>query len=120
MKNTVFFLVALLIASVSYSQQLTTGPKAKNAQVGKVKTPKITMLHESHPSVLQGPVAKNTEVWMEEPARKSKVGFREEIDNPQGLKAKNSNHWDRPQPKVDSKAVYKEPKSMSPIRTWIH
>lgn len=120
MKKIAFFLVALLIASVSYSQQLATGPKAKNAQVGKIKTPKITVLHDSSPSVLKGPIAKNSDVWMEEPARKLKVGFREEIDNPQGLEAKNSNPWDKKELKVDSKAVYKEPKSMQPKRTWIH
>jgi hypothetical protein len=120
MKKLAFLLVALFIATASYSQQLISGPKAKNAQIGKVRTPKITMLHDSNPSTLKGPIAKNSEVWMEEPARKFKVGFRDEINNPQGLKAKNSNPWDKPEPKVDSKAVYQEPKSMTSKKTWIH
>lgn len=120
MKKLAVLLIAVMIATVSYSQQFITGPKAKNAQVGKVSSPKITILHDSNPATLKGPVAKNSEVWMEEPVRKIKVGFREEIDNPQGLKAKNSNPWDKPQPKIDSKAVYQEPKSMTSKKTWIH
>ena len=39
------------------------------------------------------------------------MGFRETIDNPKGLKAKNSNPWDKKPAKVDTKAVYEKPKS---------
>lgn len=120
MKKLALLVVAIMIATFSYSQQFITGPKAKNAQIGKVRTPKITILHDSNPATLQGPLAKNSEVWMEEPVRKFKVGFREEIDNPQGLKAKNSHPRNKPQTKVDSKAVYQEPKSMTSRKTWIH
>ena len=120
MKKLALLLIAVMIATVSYSQQFIGGPKAKNAQIGKVRTPKITILHDSNPATLKGPIAKNSEVWMEEPVRKLKVGFRNEINNPQGLKAKNSNPWDKPQSKVDSKAVYQEPKSMTYKKIWIH
>ena len=120
MKKLALLLIAIMVATVSYSQQLITGPKAKNAQIGKLRTPKITLLHDSSPTSLKGPIAKNSEVWMEEPVRKFRVGFRDEIDNPQGLKAKNSNPWDKHQSRVDSKAVYEEPKSMTSKKTWIH
>jgi hypothetical protein len=48
-----------------------------------------------------------------------KVGFRDVIDNPKGLEAKNRNPWDK-RTTVDSKAVYQEPKSMRPKKGWIH
>lgn len=97
-----------------------TGPKFKNAQVGKVQGPKITLVHESNPTALQGPAAKNTEVWMTNSPKKLKVGFRDEINNPKGLQAKNRNPWDNEPARIDSKAVYEEPKSMRPKKSWIH
>lgn len=96
------------------------GPKAKNLAAGKTLGPKITLVHESSPSTLKGPVAKNTEVWMTKPSRKFKVGFRDTIDNPKGLAAKNRNPWDNKNTPVNSKAVYEEPKSMRPKKSWIH
>jgi hypothetical protein len=121
MKKVAFMVLALVLSYTSYSQQFIPSHKAKNAQVGKIKLSKLNLLHDSAPASVQGPLAKNTEIWMEEPVRKLKVGFRDEIDNPQGLKAKNSNPWDKKKEiKVDSKAVYQEPKSMRPRKTWIH
>lgn len=121
MKKVAFLVLALVLSYTSYSQQFISSPKAKNAQVGKIKLSKLNLLHESVPASVHGPLAKNTEIWIEEPVRKLKVGFRDEINNPQGLKAKNSNPWDKKTDiKVDSKAVYQEPKSMRPRKTWIH
>lgn len=120
MKKLALLVVLGLIATGTFAQHSMTGPKAKNAQLGKISTPKITIFHDAQVSGVQGPLAKNTEIWMEEPAKKFKVGFRDEIDNPQGLKAKNANPWDKTQPKVESKAVYQEPKSMRPKKGWIH
>lgn len=120
MKKLTLFISAIAISSCAYSQEILTGPKFKNAAVGKVQGPKITLVHESSPASIQGPAAKNTEVWMAPPSQKLKVGFRDTIDNPKGLQAKNSNPWDKKDPKVDSKAVYEEPKSMRPKKSWIH
>lgn len=120
MKKLTLFISALAISTLSFSQEVLTGPKLKNAQVGKVNGPKITLVHDSQPASIQGPAAKNTEVWMGNSPKKLKVGFRDEINNPKGLQAKNSNPWDKETPKVDSKAVYQEPKSMRPKKSWFH
>lgn len=120
MKKLTLFISAFLISTLSFSQDMLMGPKFKNAPVGTVQGPKITLVHESHPSALKGPAAKNTEVWMSEPAKKLKVGFRETIDNPKGLQAKNRNPWDKKPTTVDSKAVYEEPKTMRQKKSWIH
>lgn len=96
------------------------GPKAKNLAAGKTLGPKITLVTESNPSTLKGPIAKNTEVWMNQSSKKFKVKFRDTIDNPKGLEAKNRNPWDKKGTKVESKAVYEEPKSMRPRKGWIH
>lgn len=120
MKKLTLFISAFAISSLSFSQEITTGPKFKNAAVGRVQGPKITLVHESNPSALQGPLAKNTEVWMSQPAKKLKVGFRETIDNPKGLEAKNRNPWDKKPANVDTKAVYEKPKSMRPKKSWFH
>lgn len=120
MKKLTFLFIALLTASVSFGQFSSTGPKAKNASIGKLRLPKISVYHDSNLVTAKGPVAKNAEIWMKEPASKLKVSFRDEIKNPQGLKAKNANPWDKPVKTVDSKAVYVEPKSMKPKRTWVH
>lgn len=120
MKKLTLFISAFAISALSFSQELSTGPKFKNAQVGKVQGPKITLVHESNPASLQGPAAKNTEVWMTESTKKFKVGFRDEINNPKGLQAKNRNPWDKEPAKVDSKANYEKPKSMRPKKSWIH
>jgi hypothetical protein len=78
-------------------------------------------MHDATPSTLHGPFAKNRGILMEKPVRKLKVGFRDEIDNPQGLKAKNANPWDNnSHVNPNSKAVYVEPKSMRPRKSWIH
>lgn len=120
MKKLTLFIAAFAITTLTFSQEIMTGPKFKNAQVGKIQGPRITLVHESSPAAIQGPAAKNTEVWMSEPSKKMKVGFREVIDNPKGLQAKNRNPWDKEPSKVDSKAVYEEPKSMRPKKSWIH
>jgi hypothetical protein len=120
MKRLTLFISAFAISSLAFSQDMLMGPKFKNAPAGTVQGPKITLVHESNPAVLKGPAAKNTEVWMAQPVKKVNVGFRDTIDNPKGLKAKNANPWDRKKPQVDSKAVYEEPKSMKPKRSWIH
>jgi hypothetical protein len=120
MRKLILFISAFVISTLSFAQGTLTGPKFKNASAGKIPGPKITLVHESSPGSLQGPVAKNSEVWMSEPAKKIKVGFRDEIDNPKGLHAKNQNPWDKKSDKVDSKAVYEEPKTMRPKKNWIH
>lgn len=120
MKKLAFIFSAMLFAMTAYSQDFLMGPKAKNATVGKSFGPKITLVHDSAPSSLQGPVAKNSEIWMGKPSKKLKVGFRETIDNPKGLQAKNSRPWERKTTIPNSKAVYEEPKSMKPKKVWIH
>lgn len=119
MKKLTLFISAFVISTMAFSQEILTGPKFKNAPAGTIKGPKITLVHESNLEVLQGPVAKNTEAWMTSPSSKLKVGFRDVIDNPKGLEAKNRNPWDK-RTTVDSKAVYQEPKSMRPKKGWIH
>ncbi|SEF91188.1 hypothetical protein [Algoriphagus boritolerans] len=120
MKKLTLFIFAFAISTMTFSQEILMGPKFKNAPVGKVQGPRITLLHESSPASLQGPVAKNTEVWMARSAKKVTVGFRDTIDNPKGIQAKNNNPWDKKTSKVDSKAVYEEPKSMRPKKGWFH
>jgi hypothetical protein len=120
MKKLTLFISAFAISTLSFSQEMLMGPKFKNAPAGTIQRPKITLVHESNPAVIQGPVAKNSEVWMAEPAKKTKVGFRETIDNPKGLKAKNANPWDKKPAKVNTVASYQEPKSMRPKKGWIH
>jgi hypothetical protein len=120
MKKLTLFISAMAISMMAFSQEVFTGPKFKNAQVGKVNSPKITLVHDSQPAAIKGPAAKNTDVWMGKSTKKMKVGFRDELNNPQGLQAKNSNPWDKEAPKVDSKAVYQEPKSMRPKKGWFH
>lgn len=120
MKKLTLFVSALVISTLAFSQDVLTGPRLKNAQIGKVIGPRFTLVHDSQPSSLKGPLAKNSDVWMGKSSKKFKVGFRDEINNPQGLQAKNSNPWDKPTPKVETKAVYEVPKSMRPKKGWIH
>lgn len=120
MKKLTLFISAFAISTLSFSQEMLMGPKFKNASAGTIQGPKITLVHESSPVTAKGPLAKNTEVWMAKPTNKLKVGFRETIDNPKGLKAKNSNPWDKKPAKVDTKAVYEKPKSMRPKKGWFH
>lgn len=120
MKKWTILIPLFFILSSGYSQNFLTGPKAKNAHLAPKSKLKVTIWHDSKTSPIQGPIAKNTEVWMEESARKFKVGFRDEVNNPQGLKAKNKNPWDTPASKVSTKASYQLPKSMRPKKGWIH
>ncbi|GAA0880773.1 hypothetical protein GCM10009119_37430 [Algoriphagus jejuensis] len=120
MKKLTLFISAFAISTMAFSQEILTGPKFKNAPVGRVQGPKITLVHESTPTTITGPAAKNAEVWMTKSSPKLKVGFRDVIDNPKGLEAKNCNPWDKKPAEVDSKAVYQEPKSMRPKKGWIH
>ncbi|MDX5339049.1 MAG: hypothetical protein LPK25_08480 [Cyclobacteriaceae bacterium] len=120
MKKLTLFFAGFFICTFSFSQDFLMGPKAKNLAAGKTLGPKITLVTESSPATLQGPIAKNTEVWMGESSKKFKVKFRDTLNNPKGLEAKNRNPWDKKLPTVDSKAVYEEPKSMKPKKGWIH
>ena len=120
MKKLTLFISAFAISTLSFSQEILMGPKFKNASAGTVQGPKITLVHESNPTVLKGPAAKNTEVWMAQSEKKGTVGFRDTIDNPKGLKAKNSNPWDKKKPQVDTRASYEKPKSMKPKKRWFH
>lgn len=120
MQKLTLFISAFAISTLSFSQEILMGPKLKNASPGTVQGPKITLVHESNPTMLKGPAAKNTEVWMTQPSKKLTIGFRETIDNPKGLKAKNANPWDKKKPQVDSKAVYQKPKEMKPKKRWFH
>ena len=119
MKKLTLLVATLLVSTMAFSQDFLMGPRAKNAQVGKLKGPKITMVHESNPSNLQGPAAKNTTAWMGKSSGKLKVGFRETIDNPMALEAKNRNPWDR-KPAIPSKAAFEESKTMKRRKSWIH
>lgn len=119
MKKLTLFISAFVISTMAFSQEILTGPKFKNAPAGTIQGPKITLVHESSPLTVQGPAAKNSAVWMGERSSKLKVGFRDVIDNPKGLEAKNRNPWDK-KTTVDSKAVFQEPKSMRPKKGWIH
>jgi hypothetical protein len=107
-------------STVVFSQDFGMGPKFKNSSPGKIAGPRIALVHDSNPSTLKGPEAKNTPVWKQKTDKKFKVGFRDEINNPQGLQAKNSNPWDKPKAKADTKASFVEPKSMRPKRSWLH
>lgn len=120
MKKLTLFISAFALSTLAFSQDVLLGPKFKNAPIGVVQGPKITLVHESSPTILKGPAAKNTEVWMTQTPKKLKVRFRDTIDNPKGLKAKNSNPWDKKPAKVDSKAVYEKPKSMRSKKGWLH
>lgn len=119
MKKLTLLVASLLISSFAFSQDFLMGPRAKNAPIGKVNGPKITLLHESNPSTIQGPAAKNTAAWMGNSSGKLKVGFRDKIDNPMGLEAKNRNPWDR-KPSIPTKAAYEENKTMKRRKSWIH
>ncbi len=119
MKKLTLFISAFVISAMGYSQEILTGPKFKNAPAGTIQGPKITLVHEASPATLQGPVAKNSEVWMTKPSSRLKVGFRDVIDNPKGLEAKNRNPWDK-KTTVNSKAVFQQPKSMRPKKGWLH
>ncbi|WP_026950888.1 hypothetical protein [Algoriphagus mannitolivorans] len=120
MKKLTLFSALMLFSTMAFSQDFLIGPKAKNLAAGKTLGPRITLVTESSPATLQGPAAKNTEVWMNKSTKKFKVKFRDTIDNPKGLEAKNSNPWDKKTGTVESKAVYEEPKSMRPKKGWIH
>ena len=120
MKKLILFVSTLAISSIAFCQDFTAGPKFKNAEIGKLNLPKITLVHDSNVSTVKGPLAKNSEVRKQEDSKKIQVGFRDEINNPKGLKAKNSNPWDKAAPKPETKASYQEPKSMRPKKGWIH
>ena len=120
MKKLIFIVFLFVSSTVVFSQDLAMGPKFKNSSLGKIAGPKIALVHDSNPSTLKGPAAKNTPVWKQKTDKKFKVGFRDEINNPQGLQAKNSNPWDKPKPKAETKASFVEPKSMRPKRSWLH
>ncbi len=119
MKKLTLFISALVVSTMAFSQEILTGPRFKNAPAGTIQGPKITLVHESSPASLQGPIAKNSDIWAAKPSSKIKVGFRDVIDNPKGLEAKNRNPWDK-KVSVDSKAVFQQPKSMRPKKGWLH
>jgi hypothetical protein len=120
MKKLILFVSALAISTIAFCQDFTAGPKFKNAEIGKINLPKITLVHDSKVSTVKGPTVKNDNVWKKEDSKKIQVGFRDEINNPKGLKAKNSNPWDKATPKTETKAAYQEPKSMRPKKAWLH
>jgi len=95
MKKLTLFVAAILFSTMAFSQERLTGPKFKNAAPGTVHGPKTTLVHDASPVTLQGPVSKNTPVWMSKPSSKSKVVFRDAVDNPKGPAAKNRNPWDK-------------------------
>lgn len=95
MKKLTLLVVACMISTMVFSQERLTGLKYKNAAPGAVKGPEATLVHETSADRLQGPVSKNTAVWKTEPSSKSKVAFRDVVDNPKGPAAKNRNPWDK-------------------------
>lgn len=95
MKKLTLLVVAFVISTMAFSQERLTGPEFKNAAPGTVHGPKATLVHDTSADRLQGPVSKNTAVWKTEPSSKSKVAFREVVDNPKGPAAKNRNPWDK-------------------------
>ncbi|WP_332913663.1 hypothetical protein [Algoriphagus boritolerans] len=90
MKKLTLFIFAFAISTMTFSQEILMGPKFKNAPVGKVQGPRITLLHESSPASLQGPVAKNTEVWMARSAKKVTVGSETPSIIQKGFKPKTT------------------------------
>lgn len=94
MKKLTLFIAAFVISTLAFSQDRVTGPKFKNAPSGTVHGPKAPLMQDKNPVELKGPVSKNTPVWKSEAYSKSKVVFREAVENPKGPAAKNRNPWD--------------------------
>ncbi len=110
----------MLIASVAFPQDFLTGPSVKNAIPGKSLFPKISVVTNSSPTSLKGPVAKNFKIWNSESA-KMQVRTRKVIDNPKGLQAKNPQYGVKVSPQnISSKASFVEPKSMRMRKIWWH
>jgi len=119
MKKLTLFISAMLVTTLVFSQDILMGPKAKNLEPGKLRGPKITLLHQSNPATLQGPEAKNSRTMYGKSAGKLQVGFRDTKNLPKGLAAKNSNPWDR-KTTVSSKAAFEPDKTMKRKKYWWH
>ena len=120
MKRSLLILVAFLVFSTSFSQDILKGPAAKNAKLGKTSSSKISFVFDTSPTLAKGPATKNFKVWNKEG---SAVAFRTRkvINNPKGLLAKNRKVWEESETnQVDSKASYEIPKSMRKRKIWWH
>lgn len=119
MKKLTLLISAMLFTTFAFSQNILMGPEAKNLEPGKLRGPKINLVHQSNPVTLQGPEAKNSNLLFGKSSGKLKVGFRDTKDIPKGLEAKNSNPWDK-KTTVSSKAVFEEDKTMRRKKYWWH
>jgi hypothetical protein len=120
MKRSLLILVAFLIPSIAFSQDILKGPAAKNAKLGKTTYPKISFVFDNSPILTKGPDAKNFKVWNKESSTLA-IRTRNVITNPTGLKAKNKKVWEESETsQVDSKASYELPKSMRKRKIWWH
>ena len=119
MKKLTLLISAMMFATFAFSQDILMGPQAKNLEPGKLRGPKVTLVHQSTPMSIQGPEAKNASTWNGKSSGKMKVGFRDTKNLPKGLAAKNSNPWDR-KTTVSSKAAFQDEKSMKRKKYWWH
>jgi hypothetical protein len=120
MKRSLLILVAFLVFSTSFSQDILKGPAAKNAKLGKASSSKISFVFDTSPTLTKGPDAKNFKVWNKEGSAVA-IRTRKVINNPKGLQAKNRKVWEESETnQVDSKASYEIPKSMRKRKIWWH
>jgi hypothetical protein len=120
MKRSILILVAFLVSSTSFPQDILKGPAAKNAKMGKASSTKISFVFEVSPTLTKGPDAKNFKVWNKESSAVA-IRTRKVFNNPKGLQAKNRKVWEESETnQVDSKAFYEMPKSMRKRKIWWH
>jgi hypothetical protein len=120
MKRSFLILVAFLVLSTSFSQDILKGPAAKNAKLGKTSSSKTSFVFDNRPTLNKGPAAKNVKVWNKEGSTVA-IRTRRVINNPKGLQAKNRKVWEESGTNlVDSKASYKLPKSIRKRKIWWH
>jgi hypothetical protein len=119
MKKLTLLISAMVLSTFAFSQDILMGPKAKNLEPGKLRGPKITIVHPSSPATLQGPEAKNAGALFGNSSARAKVNFRDTKNLPKGLAAKNSKPWDS-KSTVTSKAAFEEDKSMKRRKYWWH
>jgi hypothetical protein len=120
MKRSLLILVAFLVFSASFSQDILKGPAAKNVKLWKASSSKISFVFDNSPTLTKGPAAKNFKVWNKEGSTIA-IRTRKVINNPKGLQAKNRKVWEESETnQVDSKASYELPKSMRKRKIWWH
>lgn len=120
MRSSLLILVAFLVSSTAFSQDILKGPAAKNVKPGNISSNKINFVFDYNPTLTKGPDAKNFKVWNKESSA-LEIRTRKVIDNPKGLHAKNRKVWEESENKqLNSKASYELPKSMRKRKSWWH